>query len=225
MTGVIFDIDGTLTDSTKVDDHCFFKAFEGVFGFDISNSNWSEFQIVTDWGICEEILFKAQNRNPKNTELERLKIEFTRLLEEESRRDPNQFREIPGASNFIKKLDEKFQIPLGIATGSWEKPARIKLEAIGIDADKYAFSNSSKFKRREEILKDTIARLNHKYPNTIDRFVYFGDGIWDYKTCSNLGIDFIGIDNHQNGKLKNEGAEIVFSDLSTIDPILNFIIY
>ena len=58
MTAIIFDIDGTLSNTTKVDDKCFIKAFKIVFGIDISNQNWSELTNVTDWGITEEIILK-----------------------------------------------------------------------------------------------------------------------------------------------------------------------
>ena len=48
MTATIFDIDGTLTNTTKVDDKCFIQAFENVFGIDISNQDWSELKHVTE---------------------------------------------------------------------------------------------------------------------------------------------------------------------------------
>lgn len=53
MTAIVFDIDGTLTNTRKVDDKCFIKAFKNTFEIDISNQNWSEFTNVTDWGITE----------------------------------------------------------------------------------------------------------------------------------------------------------------------------
>ncbi len=50
MRYVIFDIDGTLTDTKAVDDKCFIKAFDQTFGIDISNQKWEDLQHVTDWG-------------------------------------------------------------------------------------------------------------------------------------------------------------------------------
>src|SRR6266511_3001808 len=42
---VMFDIDGTLTESMKVDEECFVRSFKEVFGFaDISSNCWLPLQ-------------------------------------------------------------------------------------------------------------------------------------------------------------------------------------
>ena len=45
---VIFDIDGTLTESVAVDDFCFVQAFRDVLGIERINTNWLEYQFQTD---------------------------------------------------------------------------------------------------------------------------------------------------------------------------------
>ena len=107
MIAVIFDIDGTLTDTTKVDDKCFIKAFKNVFGIDISNWNWSELINVTDWGITEELILNHKNRIPTAIEYEKMISEFVSLLQYELNTNKNQFQEIEGASNFIRFLMKK----------------------------------------------------------------------------------------------------------------------
>ena len=62
MKFVIFDIDGTLTDTKKVEDKCFMKAFKQAFGIDITSQKWEDLQHVTDWGITEEIIQREWNR-------------------------------------------------------------------------------------------------------------------------------------------------------------------
>ncbi|NNF32714.1 MAG: HAD family hydrolase, partial [Saprospiraceae bacterium] len=47
MKTIIFDIDGTLTDTKEVDDKCFIQAFHNVFDMDIRSQNWSAFKNVT----------------------------------------------------------------------------------------------------------------------------------------------------------------------------------
>lgn len=56
MKFVIFDIDGTLTDTKTVDDYCFTIAFNSIFGLDLSNYDWSTLNDVTDWGITEQLV-------------------------------------------------------------------------------------------------------------------------------------------------------------------------
>lgn len=212
MNFIIFDIDGTLTNTMPVEDKCFFRAFELTFGLDITDQDWADFQNVTDWGITEEIMENNLNRKPSDLEYNSLKDTFLTLLKAEKSKDNKQFSEVPGASQFLASLDGHPDYALGFATGSWSHSAKIKLETIGIDANQYAFSNSDHFKSREDITLHTVEQLKQKTGNSPEQIVYFGDGIWDFKTCQNLGIGFIGIDANGNNKLKSIGADVVFKN-------------
>jgi beta-phosphoglucomutase-like phosphatase (HAD superfamily) len=144
MTAIIFDIDGTLTNTTKVDDKCFIKAFKAVFGIDISNQNWSVLANVTDWGITEEIIIKNRNRIPTEIEYEKMISEFVAQLQSELSSNKKQFQEIKGALNFISFLRKKSNI------------------TIGIDTAEFVISNSNNFKTREGILSKTIKKFKIK---------------------------------------------------------------
>lgn len=219
MTAIIFDIDGTLTNTTKVDSNCFIKAFKNTFKIDISDQNWSEFTNVTDWGITEELVLKHKKRIPTVIEYEKMISEFISQIESEFNANENQFLEIIGASNFVNFLIAKPNIKIGIATGGWEKSAIFKLKSIGIESSKFVFSNSNHFKTREDIVSNVINRLNQKWKNKIDRVVYFGDGIWDYLTCEKLGIEFVGIDNSNTNKLKDMGAKTIYKNFDQYELI------
>lgn len=219
MTAVIFDIDGTLTNTTKVDDKCFIRAFKTVFKIDISNQNWSELNNVTDWGITEEIILKNWNRIPTEREYENMISEFVRQLQSELMANKKQFQEINGALNFINFLQEKSNIAIGIATGGWEKSANLKLKSIGIDSTEFVISNSNHFKTREDILSKTIKNLKESWKNRIERIIYFGDGTWDFLTCEKLSIEFVGIDHLKNNKLKEIGAKTIFNDFAQYELI------
>lgn len=217
MTLIIFDIDGTLTDTTMVDNKCFTKAFLNTFGINILNQDWSTFENVTDWGITEEIILKDWKRIPTDTEYAKMELEFVELLYNEIQNDHSQFKEIKGASSFIEMLKQKEDITIGFATGGWEKSANLKLKAISLDYGEFAFSSSSKFKKREAIITDAIEQSVSKALKPVERIIYFGDGIWDFNTCEKLGIEFIGIDSNNNGKLGEIGAKNIFRDFA--DPI------
>ena len=223
MTALIFDIDGTLTNTTKVDDKCFTQAFKSVFGIDISNQNWAELNNVTDWGITEELVLKNWNRTPTKSEYKKMLLEFIPLLQTEFINNKEQFQEINGASDFVNQIKQEPNIGIGIATGAWEKSAQFKLKSIGINPNEYAFSNSSRFKKREDIVSDTIRQLNQKFENQINRVIYFGDGAWDFLTCKKLEIEFVGIDSSNSKKLKKLGAKNVFNDFSKADLIFDIV--
>ncbi|GAB1857631.1 HAD hydrolase-like protein [Flavobacteriaceae bacterium MHTCC 0001] len=224
MKFIIFDIDGTLANTTVVDENCFIAAFEDSFGIDISTQNWADFKHVTDWGITEEIIERQWNRKPTPEEYLSLKSNFIQHLKGEKERDVNQFNEVFGAKDFFTMLQNMEGVKLGIATGGWGISAKFKLEHIGIDLKGISFSNSDYYKSREMITLNTINQLARITDEPLEQIIYFGDGEWDFKTCNNLGIEFIGIDVQNNGKLKKLGAKTVFNDYSKSEEIIKAII-
>ena len=68
-----------------------------------------------------------------------------------------------------------------------------------------------------------VADFQYSTANAGVTSVGLGDGVWDYKTCRNLGIRFIGIDVLQDGKLAAIGAEAVFKDFCNKNKILDII--
>ena len=223
MKLVIFDIDGTLANTKQIDDACFIRAFDTTFQIDIREQKWEDITHLTDWGITEEIIQKHLKRNPTEAEYALMETNMITNLKRAKAENSAHFQEIMGAVSFFKHLQTLSNITLGIATGAWEKSALIKLGAIGINPTNFPFSNSSHFKTREGITNHAIQQASATYTGDFDEIIYFGDGVWDYKTCRNLGIRFIGIDILQDGKLKRIGAETVFEDYRDIDKILAMI--
>jgi len=211
MKFIIFDIDGTLTDTKKVEDKCFMKAFEKTFKLDITNQKWADLKNVTDWGITEEIIEREFNRKPIQREYDLMISNFVSELKTEREKD------------FFYFLKNNTDYKLGIATGSWEKSAKLKLETIGIDLNNIAFSNSDYHKSREEITKHSIQQLSDQLHQEPSQIIYFGDGVWDFKTCRNLGIEFIGIDIEDDKKLTNLGAKTVFRNYLDVEKIMSVI--
>jgi len=210
MKLIIFDIDGTLTDTKAVDDKCFISAFATTFQLDIKDQIWADLKNVTDWGITEEIINQRLNRTPTKVEYQRMHDNHIENLKAEKVIDSSQFEAVIGVNNFLHQLVSKEKYKIGVATGAWEKSALIKLEGIELDMTKLPFSNSDYHKTREGITLHTIEQAKEKYQQEFEEIIYFGDGEWDYKTCKNLGIKFIGIDITNNKKLIKLGAKIVF---------------
>ena len=220
MKLVIFDIDGTLTDTKKVDDKCFVKAFKQTFDIEIAALDWGVTKNVTDWGLTEEVVEMVYDRKPTEKEYKKMLKIFMDLLKKEKQEDSSQFMAVKGAVSFYNYIKNKTKWQLGIATGSWEKSALLKLHSIGIEVDGVAFSNSDYFISREGITQHAIDQVKKNHEIKIDDIVYFGDGVWDYNTCKNLGIRFIGIDILKDSKLKNIGATTVFNDFCDLKAIL-----
>src|SRR3984893_18913284 len=60
---VMFDIDGTLTQTMKVDEECFVRSFKDVFGFADVDTDWSHYPHTTDSGIFHDV-FTASRGQP-----------------------------------------------------------------------------------------------------------------------------------------------------------------
>jgi beta-phosphoglucomutase-like phosphatase (HAD superfamily) len=56
---VMFDIDGTLTETMKVDEECFVRSFMDVFGFSDIDTDWSHYRHTTDSGILRTFTLHA----------------------------------------------------------------------------------------------------------------------------------------------------------------------
>ena len=223
MKLIVFDIDGTLTDTKEVDDDCFIRAFDTVFGIDLTHQNWAEITNVTDWGITEEIINNHWKRNPTSLEYEKMHAAHIHNLALAKSNDIQQFQEVDGAKQFFYYLQTVPEYKLGVATGAWQASALIKLNAIGINPLDFPFSNSDYHKTREAITLHTVEQAKTSYGFDFQDIIYFGDGEWDFKTCKNLGIPFIGIDITNNNKLKLLGAKNVFQNYLNPSEILNIL--
>jgi len=114
MKYVIFDIDGTLTNTKKVDDKCFIKAFQQTFDINIENFKWEDLKHVTDWGITEEVIQREVGRAPYKAEYELMRSNFVSILKEAREKDQSQFDEVSGAKDFFNTIRKSTNFKLGI---------------------------------------------------------------------------------------------------------------
>src|SRR5215471_18560061 len=101
---VIFDIDGTLTQTNHVDDQCFVQAFVDELGISGLNSDWSRYPTVCDSGITYHVFQEYFQRNPRVDEMARLQRRFVALLEEAYQQAPGNFVAVPGAVQMLQSL-------------------------------------------------------------------------------------------------------------------------
>ncbi|MBN9332765.1 HAD family hydrolase [Devosia sp.] len=184
---VVFDIDGTLTDSVAVHQ----KAFEAGmrrFEFPALDTNWSSYRHHTDTGIFEEAWAKAVRPGP--ADFTRLEAQFVDDFDREL--SLAAIAEIAGAGAFVESLPQAGWLPV-FATGSLRHGALAKLAALGIDYDPDLLVTASEFRTREDIVSAAITRGCEKHGFVPQRVVSIGDGIWDYHTANALSLDFIGI--------------------------------
>ena len=109
---------------------------------------------------------------------------------------------------------------VGSATGGWERPARLKLQHVGIPEHQLVLRGADEQIRREDILQKAIAETRAQHPH-LERIVYLGDASWDVRTTRNMGLDFIGIRRAGDLEVLHElGAQVVIQDFLDYPTVL-----
>ncbi len=224
MQLVIFDVDGTLTDTDDVDRICFQLALKQEFGLLELSCNWEIYTYTTDQGIATEVLTSLLNRAPFPSELERVRTRFLSELNHAFHKNPNDFRAIPGATGVLQHLQEETVWKVAIATGCWADSAFFKLRQAEIQF-KFPFASCEDSISRDEIVHCAIEKAKIYYDcNNISSVVYVGDGVWDVATARNLGIGFVGVSSDENrSRLKAAGAKFICRDFDQTRSFLSYL--
>jgi phosphoglycolate phosphatase-like HAD superfamily hydrolase len=219
MRLVIFDIDGTLTATTKADEECFVRALAEVCGFGEVDTDWSRYKHATDAGIFHEIHEIRTGRAPSATEVSRFRQHFVGLLAAASSRSP--FVPVAGADRLLPRLAQDGSYRVSLATGCWRDSARLKMASAGMCFDDHPAASADDARDRESIMRLSKERAAERYGQLFACTVYIGDGVWDARACRSVGIPFIGIGTGSRAtRLSAEGAVCVFSDFSNADIFL-----
>ena len=190
MDAIIFDIDGTLVDSTGFDHALYVRAIRDVLGDLDLREDWAEYTHVTDTGILEQIL--KDNPGTHGPEpVARVRARFGELVDSHLKESP--CRAIDGAVQVLQALAA--QAKVGIATGGWGHTARMKLRSAGFPSLDLPLVSSDEHTTRVGIMRTCRQALGAE----LQRVVYVGDGPWDVKASSELGWGFIGIGDALKG--------------------------
>ena len=192
MKLIIFDIDGTLVYSNRVDSQCFADTYQDIYGLPFPSIDWKRYPAVSDTTIFDAVIQEHFQRRPDPEEMADFCTQFVANIEEKRQTHPEEFQEVPGARHTIDHLRERPDCVLGIATGGWERPARVKLEHVGISLDTIFFSGADGHWTREAII-GSVTQPALRQHEQIEKIVYVGDAIWDVTTTRNLNMDFIGV--------------------------------
>lgn len=224
MKLLIFDIDGTLTNTKQVDDECFIATFEERYGVKLGEVDWNKFQNVTDTALFQDIYFSLFEKNPSQAEMEAFRWDFLKRFEIQFKTNPHLFQEVKGAANFLKHCETQRNIRVALATGAWRHSAIFKLMTADIPYQWLILSHADNFIRRHDIILDAIAQCKEKYSTDFfEHIVYFGDGKWDFETTRDLEIPFIGIDVKGDNQLINLGTKYVFPNFEDVAAIMHAI--
>lgn len=210
-TLLLFDIDGTLLYSDRIDSRCFASSYEATFGRPFPTIDWTRFPQVTDHVIFRTAYTAHFGREASQQERQAFEDHYIDQLRTLRRQRPHDFREVAGAVALWQQLARDERFVLGIATGGWRAPALVKLAHVGIDPLPPYAAYADGMESRADILAAAIALARAEHD--IDHIVYVGDAVWDVLTTSQMGLPLVGVRREGDHELLyTAGADIVITD-------------
>jgi phosphoglycolate phosphatase-like HAD superfamily hydrolase len=202
---VMFDIDGTLTETMKIDDECFVRSLVELFGFTDIDTDWSHYQHVTDSGLFHDIYTIRIGQPPTALDVSRFRQHFVHLLAAAASYSP--FAAVAGSGGLLSRFTSGGEHWVAFATGGWRDSARLKMATAGMCFDDHPAASADDALDRESIMRLSMQRAATRYGGPFADTVYVGDGVWDARACRALGIPFIGIGSGvRTTRLASEGA-------------------
>ncbi|MDB6093884.1 MAG: Haloacid dehalogenase domain protein hydrolase [Verrucomicrobia bacterium] len=221
MNLVMFDMDGTLTDTFALDENCYVLAIEQTLGLTAVVTEWETYTHASSSFCLEEIVRRARGQSPTAAESRAVQSRMIELMEDVYHRHGRATAEIAGASACIEAL-QRAGHAVSIASGDWEATARHKLTSARIPFHLLpaAFCEASHI--RTEIMRTSLARAaSHHGRERFERIVYIGDGAWDVRACREIGWPLIGVgrDAHAH-RLRTLGTSHVIPDFTELDAFI-----
>jgi phosphoglycolate phosphatase-like HAD superfamily hydrolase len=221
----VFDVDGTLTDTAEIDSECFSRAIVEEFGFQDFNPRWSSYTEFTDSSIIREIFEERRGAGPTPDEVERLIERFVGLLESAHAEEPARFAPIRGAPALVRGLSADRGWRVAVATGGWERSARLKLGYAGIGIGSAPLASAEVSPSRSEIVRWAIDQAGRAPSGGgFGRVVLVGDTRRDLRVARELELPFVGVGREGAGReLVAAGADVVVEDFRGYDEIVGLL--
>jgi phosphoglycolate phosphatase-like HAD superfamily hydrolase len=222
---VVFDLDGTLTRTNRVDEECFTLAVTEILPLTQLDQNWDDYEHVTDDGITQQLFARRFGRHPVPDETERIVDRFVELLAERHGMDTSDFSQIAGAGALVNQLKGNSSWRIALATGAWRRSAEFKIHRAALPLDGVPSAFAEDGPSRESVVRTAIERAARTYGQSeFERVVSVGDALWDVKTARNLRLPFIGIAGGQKaGLLRDNGASHVIEDYRDMERCLRYL--
>src|SRR5258708_15089015 len=158
---VMSDIDGTLTETMKIDEECFVRSFKDVSGFADIDTDWSHYPRTTDSGIFHDVFTARIGRSPTAQEVSRFRQHFIQLLAAASSQSP--FAPVAGADRLLSRLAQGGSHRLSLATGGWRDSARLKMASAGMCFDDHPAASADGAPPKGALIRPFYPRASRTY--------------------------------------------------------------
>jgi phosphoglycolate phosphatase-like HAD superfamily hydrolase len=221
MKLVMFDMDGTLTDSFSLDENCYVLAIQQALGLEKVVTEWESYTHTSSSYCLQEIVRATRGQPPTAEESRAVQRRMIEIMEEIRQRRGRCTTEIPGAADCLRELRRR-GYAVAIASGDWEATARHKLTTAGIPFHDLPAAFCDLSHVRTEIMACALGRAAaHHGCAGFERIVYVGDAAWDVRACRDLGWPLVAIAQGPHAtRLRSLGASHVVPDFARLDEFL-----
>ena len=221
---IMFDMDGTLL-RTDAEDSLYVSAMEEWLSVESIDTDWTTYEHVTDIGVAAELFQRIKGNKPSKKDLNIVSEIFFEKWKNKLDVDPTACLPTAGVTLFLKKLQTLNNTSIAIATGAWEKTAKLKLDHCHLQLSDFVIATCDDAYSREKIMEIAYERACEKSEiSGFEKTVYFGDGEWDVEAALHMGFNFIGINSsNRREALIKSGARHVFSDFRDYTQLIDLI--
>jgi phosphoglycolate phosphatase-like HAD superfamily hydrolase len=212
---ILFDVDGTLVDTSADDDRLYCEALRECMPEDareVTIGPWEDYPDATDPAIAREVIAQACHRAAREAEIVAVRERFIAKWETALESGAITVRPRPGALAIVAAAAQRPRTLVAIASGGWGPTTAMKLSAAGFSLDDVVIASADDSESRVGIFNTAgiFAAASRGVPG-LSGTVIVGDGVWDLRTAGALRAGFVGVagtpENAQ--RLRHAGATVI----------------
>lgn len=223
MNLVLFDVDGTLLDTSAEDDRIFREALAENLPPDAQPPTigpWHTFSEVTQPALAAAVFSRACGRRARDAEIMGVRQAVIRKWTAAVASGAAPVRVFPGARELFTAARQRPRTLVALATGVWEPAARLKLSAAGFTLEGTVLATADDSDTRQGIFNTAsmLAASARGIPGFTATIVV-GDGVWDAHAARTIGAAFVGIarDAETEARLRVAGATAIVPGFDSPD--------
>lgn len=229
---LLWDIDGTLTRSTKQGAYkeYFAASMEKVYG-SRGNLDLIRASGMTDTQIMFEAL-RDEGFTPEN--ILGAKDELLKIFREEMlavhNRSENHYEVLAGAREILEKTDKSEHFINALLTGNLSCAAEIKLQSVGLwkyfEDKPNAFGEISHDRRELAVEARNLFNKAYEFDFESEQFIVIGDTPNDIACARALGAKIVSVatgKNHPKAELAEYKPDFIFDDLRNTEEVLKIL--
>jgi phosphoglycolate phosphatase-like HAD superfamily hydrolase len=187
---VLFDIDKTLIDSSKVKDEIAFpEAIENVYGVE-AGLDMIEPHGMTDQQIVIDLASTGVSKKEAEQKISECMNKMERIYSENI--DKEQVTPIKGARKILKNLEAE-DYGLGLVTGNLESIGREKLKQVEMENFFPVGGFGDNSRQRSELVKIAERKAEKYYGQKFENVILIGDSPKDIKAGKEASVKTVGV--------------------------------